>query len=62
MMFSKKGVLLPRGGKMMGEELFDRIVQRVTTTEARDGQPSFQAMQYCHQHHVAHQDSENLLL
>ena len=53
--------------KMMGGELFDRIVQKsyYNEKEARDvAKILFQAMQYCHKHHVAHRDlkPENLLL
>jgi calcium/calmodulin-dependent protein kinase I len=53
--------------KMMGGELFDRIVQKsyYNEKEARDVcKILFDAMLYCHQHKVAHRDlkPENLLL
>ena len=53
--------------KMMGGELFDRIVQKsyYNEKEARDVcKILFDAMKYCHDHHVAHRDlkPENLLL
>jgi calcium/calmodulin-dependent protein kinase I len=53
--------------KMMGGELFDRIVQKsyYNEKEARDvAKILFQAMDYCHKHQVAHRDlkPENLLL
>jgi calcium/calmodulin-dependent protein kinase I len=53
--------------KMMGGELFDRIVQKsyYNEKEARDvARILFQAIQYCHERHVAHRDlkPENLLL
>jgi len=53
--------------KMMGGELFDRIVQKsyYNEKEARDTCVIlFQAMNYCHMHKVAHRDlkPENLLL
>jgi len=53
--------------KMMGGELFDRIVQKsyYNEKEARDVcLILFDAMKYCHDHHVAHRDlkPENLLL
>ena len=53
--------------KMMGGELFDRIVQKsyYNEKEARDVcKILFQAMKYCHDHNVAHRDlkPENLLL
>jgi calcium/calmodulin-dependent protein kinase I len=53
--------------KMMGGELFDRIVQKsyYNEKEARDTCVIlFQAMQYCHSKKVAHRDlkPENLLL
>ena len=53
--------------KMMGGELFDRIVQKsyYNEKEARDVcKILFQAMKYCHDHKVAHRDlkPENLLL
>lgn len=51
----------------MGGELFDRIVQKsyYNEKEARDVcLILFDAMNYCHEHHVAHRDlkPENLLL
>jgi len=53
--------------KMLGGELFDRIVQKsyYNEKEARDTcKILFQAMAYCHKHKVAHRDlkPENLLL
>ena len=53
--------------KMLGGELFDRIVQKsyYNEKEARDTcKILFQAMAYCHKHQVAHRDlkPENLLL
>lgn len=53
--------------KMLGGELFDRIVQKsyYNEKEARDTcKVLFQAMAYCHKHKVAHRDlkPENLLL
>ena len=53
--------------KMMGGELFDRIVQKsyYNEKEARDVcLILFDAMKYCHDHHVAHRylKPENLLL
>lgn len=53
--------------KMMGGELFDRIVQKsyYNEKEARDVcKILFDAMKYCHDHQVAHRDlkPENLLL
>jgi calcium/calmodulin-dependent protein kinase I len=53
--------------KMMGGELFDRIVQKsyYNEKEARDVcKILFDAMKYCHDHEVAHRDlkPENLLL
>jgi len=53
--------------KMLGGELFDRIVQKsyYNEKEARDVcKILFDAMLYCHQHQVAHRDlkPENLLL
>lgn len=53
--------------KMMGGELFDRIVQKsyYNEREARDTcQVLFSAIQYCHKKKVAHRDlkPENLLL
>ena len=53
--------------KMLGGELFDRIVQKsyYNEKEARDVCVIlFDAMKYCHDHHVAHRDlkPENLLL
>lgn len=53
--------------KMSGGELFDRIVQKsyYNEKEARDVcKIIFEAMRYCHEHHVAHRDlkPENLLL
>jgi serine/threonine protein kinase len=53
--------------KMMGGELFDRIVQKsyYNEKEARDTCVIlFRAMQYCHSKKVAHRDlkPENLLL
>jgi calcium/calmodulin-dependent protein kinase I len=45
--------------KMMGGELFDRIVQKsyYNEKEARDTCAIlFEAMQYCHQKQVAHRD------
>lgn len=53
--------------KMLGGELFDRIVQKsyYNEKEARDVCIIlFDAMNYCHKHHVAHRDlkPENLLL
>lgn len=53
--------------KMMGGELFDRIVQKsyYNEKEARDTCVIlFRAMQYCHKKQVAHRDlkPENLLL
>lgn len=53
--------------KMMGGELFDRIVQKsyYNEKEARDVcKILFDAMRYCHSHQVAHRDlkPENLLL
>jgi calcium/calmodulin-dependent protein kinase I len=53
--------------KMMGGELFDRIVQKsyYNEKEARDVCIIlFDAMKYCHDHQVAHRDlkPENLLL
>jgi calcium/calmodulin-dependent protein kinase I len=53
--------------KMMGGELFDRIVQKsyYNEKEARDVcKILFDAMRYCHSHKVAHRDlkPENLLL
>jgi calcium/calmodulin-dependent protein kinase I len=53
--------------KMMGGELFDRIVQKsyYNEKEARDVcKILFDAMKYCHKHQVAHRDlkPENLLL
>ena len=53
--------------KMLGGELFDRIVQKsyYNAKEARDTcKILFQAMAYCHKHKVAHRDlkPENLLL
>lgn len=53
--------------KMLGGELFDRIVQKsyYNEKEARDVcKILFDAMLYCHQHKVAHRDlkPENLLL
>lgn len=53
--------------KMMGGELFDRIVQKsyYNEKEARDVcLILFDAMKYCHDHNVAHRDlkPENLLL
>ena len=53
--------------KMMGGELFDRIVQKsyYNEKEARDVcLILFDAMKYCHDHKVAHRDlkPENLLL
>ena len=53
--------------KMMGGELFDRIVQKsyYNEKEARDTCIIlFEALQYCHKHQVAHRDlkPENLLL
>jgi calcium/calmodulin-dependent protein kinase I len=53
--------------KMMGGELFDRIVQKsyYNEKEARDVCVIlFKAIEYCHQHQVAHRDlkPENLLL
>lgn len=53
--------------KMGGGELFDRIVQKsyYNEKEARDTcKIIFEAIKYCHDHHVAHRDlkPENLLL
>jgi serine/threonine protein kinase len=53
--------------KMLGGELFDRIVQKsyYNEKEARDVcLILFDAMNYCHEKHVAHRDlkPENLLL
>lgn len=53
--------------KMLGGELFDRIVQKsyYNEKEARDVCVIlFEAMKYCHDHQVAHRDlkPENLLL
>jgi calcium/calmodulin-dependent protein kinase I len=53
--------------KMMGGELFDRIVQKsyYNEKEARDVCVIlFRAIEYCHKHQVAHRDlkPENLLL
>jgi serine/threonine protein kinase len=53
--------------KMMGGELFDRIVQKsyYNEKEARDVcKILFDAMRFCHQHKIAHRDlkPENLLL
>jgi calcium/calmodulin-dependent protein kinase I len=53
--------------KMMGGELFDRIVQKsyYNEKEARDVcKILFDSMKYCHTHQVAHRDlkPENLLL
>lgn len=53
--------------KMMGGELFDRIVQKsyYNEKEARDVcKILFDAMRYCHEHKIAHRDlkPENLLL
>ena len=53
--------------KMLGGELFDRIVQKsyYNEKEARDVCVIlFEAMKYCHDHEVAHRDlkPENLLL
>jgi len=53
--------------KMMGGELFDRIVQKsyYNEKEARDVcLILFQALEFCHDHQVAHRDlkPENLLL
>jgi calcium/calmodulin-dependent protein kinase I len=53
--------------KMMGGELFDRIVQKsyYNEKEARDVcRILFKALGYCHQHKIAHRDlkPENLLL
>jgi serine/threonine protein kinase len=53
--------------KMMGGELFDRIVQKsyYNEKEARDTCIIlFEALQYCHEHQIAHRDlkPENLLL
>jgi calcium/calmodulin-dependent protein kinase I len=53
--------------KMMGGELFDRVVQKsyYNEEEARDVcKILFDAMKYCHDHEVAHRDlkPENLLL
>mmetsp|Transcript_78518 Transcript_78518/g.154134 ORF Transcript_78518/g.154134 Transcript_78518/m.154134 type:complete len:371 (-) Transcript_78518:134-1246(-) len=53
--------------KMMGGELFDRIVQKsyYNEKEARDVcKILFDAMRFCHQHRIAHRDlkPENLLL
>ena len=53
--------------KMLGGELFDRIVQKsyYNEKEARDVcLILFDAMNYCHKHNVAHRDlkPENLLL
>ena len=53
--------------KMMGGELFDRIVQKsyYNEKEARDTcRVLFEALNFCHEHSVAHRDlkPENLLL
>ncbi len=53
--------------KMMGGELFDRIVQKsyYNEKEARDVcKILFEAMRFCHRHKIAHRDlkPENLLL
>jgi len=65
--FDEKGFYYLVTEKMMGGELFDRIVQKsyYNEKEARDVcKILFEAMKYCHDRQVAHRDlkPENLLL
>lgn len=65
--FDEKGFYYLITEKMLGGELFDRIVQKsyYNEKEARDVcKILFEALRYCHSHQVAHRDlkPENLLL